>query len=173
MINFGAACAAFRPLMVSRALFFTRSRAAAEDLVQDAMLRALDAWPRYKPDPTAPEEDAFRAWMYRILTNLAITESRRVARQMRLLEEHHVDARASSMAGSMALDERRPDAQTADGQEVEQVLARLTPTHREIVQRTAAGQSSAEVGAAMKRSAVSVRKALLQLRRQLCADGTV
>ncbi|HXM53769.1 MAG TPA: RNA polymerase sigma factor [Candidatus Dormibacteraeota bacterium] len=48
-----------------------RDRTAAEDCVQEAYLRAFQAWPRWKPD--APAE----AWLHRIAINVAVSHRRR------------------------------------------------------------------------------------------------
>ena len=48
-----------------------RDRAAAEDCVQEAYLRAFQAWPRWRP--AAPVE----AWLHRIAINVAISHRRR------------------------------------------------------------------------------------------------
>jgi RNA polymerase sigma-70 factor, ECF subfamily len=48
-----------------------RDRAAAEDCVQEAYLRAFRAWPRWRPD--APAE----AWLHRIAINVAVSHRRR------------------------------------------------------------------------------------------------
>ena len=48
-----------------------RDRAAAEDCVQEAYLRAFRAWPRWRPD--APAE----AWLHRIAINVAVSYRRK------------------------------------------------------------------------------------------------
>jgi RNA polymerase sigma-70 factor, ECF subfamily len=48
-----------------------RDRAAAEDCLQDAYLRAFQAWSRWTPD--APVE----AWLHRIAINVAVSHRRR------------------------------------------------------------------------------------------------
>src|SRR2546423_11020904 len=48
-----------------------RDRAAAEDCVQEAYLRAFRAWSRWKPE--APAE----AWIHRIAINVAVSYRRR------------------------------------------------------------------------------------------------
>jgi RNA polymerase sigma factor (sigma-70 family) len=48
-----------------------RDRSAAEDCLQDTFVRALQAWPRWRPD--APAE----AWLHRIALNVAISYRRR------------------------------------------------------------------------------------------------
>lgn len=55
------------------ALRFSRHPATAEDLVQEASLRA------YRSFSTGAEPDNFRAWVFRILINLCIDHSRREA----------------------------------------------------------------------------------------------
>ena len=52
-------------------LTMLRDRAAAEDCVQEAFMRAFRAWPRWKPD--APAE----AWLHRIAINVAVSHQRR------------------------------------------------------------------------------------------------
>src|SRR5581483_9150738 len=46
-------------------------RAAAEDCVQEAFVRAFRAWPNWRPD--APAE----AWLHRIALNVAVSHQRR------------------------------------------------------------------------------------------------
>jgi RNA polymerase sigma-70 factor (ECF subfamily) len=50
---------------------FVNDRALAEDLTQDTFIKAYNALPRTKPDL------AFKAWLYRIATNTAISHLRR------------------------------------------------------------------------------------------------
>src|SRR5215475_13746228 len=52
-------------------ILLLRDRAAAEDCVQDAFLRAFKAWPRWQPD--APAE----VWLHRIAINVALSHRRR------------------------------------------------------------------------------------------------
>jgi RNA polymerase sigma-70 factor (ECF subfamily) len=69
------------------ALRFTGHPATAEDLVQEACLRA------YRSFITSAEPDNFRAWVFRILTNLCIDHSR------------HETARATSLVVAQEVDE--------------------------------------------------------------------
>jgi RNA polymerase sigma-70 factor (ECF subfamily) len=61
-----------------------RDRSAAEDLVQETLLRVHQRIDRYR------EQGAFRAWVFRIATNLALTElrRRRIAAAVPLDEGH-------------------------------------------------------------------------------------
>lgn len=60
------------------ALMLVRDRSAAEEIVQEAFARV---WVSPK---TPPEEDEFRRWLYRAITNLANDHLRRQARFARL-----------------------------------------------------------------------------------------
>ncbi len=67
--------------MYSVALRLTRSPSDAEDLVQDAVLRAYRFFDRYEPGTHA------KAWLLRILTNTFINRHRRRVREREVLEE--------------------------------------------------------------------------------------
>lgn len=67
------------PLLRRRALRLTRSRTRAEDLVQDATLRALRFEGRFVPGSSA------RAWMLKILDNTFLSERRRALLEQRVL----------------------------------------------------------------------------------------
>ena len=60
----------FTPQLFSAALRMTRNRADAEDLVQEAMLRAFRSF------HTFTEGTNLRAWLFRILTNVYINSYR-------------------------------------------------------------------------------------------------
>ncbi len=62
------------------ALRLTRSRAAADDLVQETLLSAWQAWDRFE------EGTNLRAWLHRILVNGYITQYRRQKRERRALD---------------------------------------------------------------------------------------
>src|SRR5213082_1085417 len=59
------------PRIFATLVALLRNRAAAEDCVQEAYLRAFRAWPRWRPD--APVE----AWLHRIAINVAVSHRRR------------------------------------------------------------------------------------------------
>ena len=65
----------------SGALRLTRNRTDAEDLVQDAVVRAMRGFHRFQADTN------FKAWLFRIMTNLYINEYHRKARQPERAEE--------------------------------------------------------------------------------------
>jgi RNA polymerase sigma-70 factor (ECF subfamily) len=59
------------PRLFGTLVTILRDRAAAEDCVQEAYLRAFRAWSRWKPE--APAE----AWIHRIAINVAVSYGRR------------------------------------------------------------------------------------------------
>ncbi|MCK5687957.1 sigma-70 family RNA polymerase sigma factor [Myxococcota bacterium] len=66
--------------MYAVALRYTRNSAQAEDLVQDTVLRALRFRDRFEPGTN------FKAWSYKILTNIFIHHYRRSKREREILE---------------------------------------------------------------------------------------
>ncbi|MEQ1935442.1 MAG: sigma-70 family RNA polymerase sigma factor, partial [Fimbriimonadaceae bacterium] len=58
------------PSIFGTALRLTRSREEAEDLAQEAIVRAYEAWERF-------DGQNFKAWILRIVTNLYINKYRR------------------------------------------------------------------------------------------------
>src|ERR1044072_458286 len=73
------------PSIFGTALRLTRSREEAEDLSQEAIVRAYEAWDRF-------DGQNFKAWILRIVTNLYINRYRRIQRGpgFASLEEDHI-----------------------------------------------------------------------------------
>lgn len=85
---------------------------AAEDLVQDAFVRALDKW---RPD--APEE-AFRAWAQTTMVRMSISRFRRATKERVAYQRHGAE----------------PEVPTPDPiPEIERAIASLTPRQRAAV----------------------------------------
>lgn len=134
---------------------------AAEDCAQDAFVRALRAWPRWRPD--APAE----AWVHRIAVNVAISHGRRE----RLRDMLH---RLSSVRVA-------PDpAAIVERSDLVAALRSLPPRQSAaIVLRHLHGYSNREIGVALgvpERTVASrliaARKALRrQLAEQAVTDG--
>ena len=91
-------------------------RAAAEDLVHEAILRTLES----RTAPRAPGD--LKPWMFRVLRNLSIDRLRRE----RTVREFRRDA-ASALPGTIAADE------PLEVILVRQAFARLTARDREIL----------------------------------------
>jgi len=66
------------------ALRFTKNPAAAEDLVQETMMRGYQAWHQFD------ESTNCRAWLFRILSNSFINGYRRRTKERQVLEGEHI-----------------------------------------------------------------------------------
>jgi RNA polymerase sigma-70 factor (ECF subfamily) len=71
----------YMPQLYSAALRLTKNEAEAEDLVQDAYLRAYVFFERFQQGTN------LRAWLFKILTNLFINKYRRKATETRILAD--------------------------------------------------------------------------------------
>jgi len=112
------------PSIYGTALRLCRSREEAEDLVQEAMVRAYEAYDRF-------DGSNFKAWVLRIVTNLYINRYRQRQRgpQLGSLD----DENASEPVG---LEGEIPDRMLFDealGTEVEAALARVPDDFRTAV----------------------------------------
>jgi len=109
------------PSVFGTALRLTRSREEAEDLAQEAIVRAYEAFDRF-------DGSNFKAWMLRITTNLYINKYRQRQRgpQLHSLEEENV---AEPTAGENEI----PDRLLFDeklGAEVEEALGKVPEDFR-------------------------------------------
>src|SRR5579863_9575163 len=109
------------PSVFGTALRLTRSREDAEDLAQEAIVRAYDAFDRF-------DGTNFKAWMLRIVTNLYINRYRQRQRgpQLGSLDEESMQEPAADL-------DEAPDRIIFDdllGQEIESALARVPPDFR-------------------------------------------
>ena len=109
------------PSVLGTALRLTRSREDAEDLAQEAIVRAYDAYERF-------DGTNFKAWMLRIVTNLYINRYRQRQRgpQMGSLEDEGAIEPVSS-------ETELPDRLLFDntvGSEIEDALAKVPEDFR-------------------------------------------
>lgn len=109
------------PSVFGTALRLTRSREEAEDLAQEAVVRAYEAYDRF-------DGANFKAWMLRIVTNLYINKYRQRQRgpQLSSLEDDNV-------VEPMSEEREVPDRLLFDnvfGAEIEQALAKIPTDFR-------------------------------------------
>jgi RNA polymerase sigma-70 factor (ECF subfamily) len=109
------------PSIYGTALRLTRSRDDAEDLAQEAIIRAYEAFDRF-------DGQNFKAWILRITTNLYINRyrSQQRAPQLASMEEEYV-------AEPMSSELEEPDRLVFDemlGAEVEEALAQVPEDFR-------------------------------------------
>jgi RNA polymerase sigma factor (sigma-70 family) len=138
-------------------VLFCGDRVVAEEVTQEALVRALERWPRVS-QMASPE-----AWVYKTAVNLARSSFRRRALERR------ANARAVDRAESAAL----PD--TADAVAVRAAVAALPPRQRAaIVARYFAGFDVSEAAAALGCAEGTVKalthKAMAKLREAGLVD---
>ncbi|WP_025227777.1 sigma-70 family RNA polymerase sigma factor [Fimbriimonas ginsengisoli] len=109
------------PSVLGTALRLTRSREDAEDLAQEAIVRAFDAYERF-------DGANFKAWMLRIVTNLYINKYRQRQRgpQLGSLDEEGV-------IEPMSAESEIPDRILFDeavGAEIEEALSKVPEDFR-------------------------------------------
>lgn len=98
----------------STALRLTRNPRDAEDLAQDAMLRAYRFWDSYEAGTNC------KAWLLRILTNLYFNEFRKAARQREIHKAAEVEQQATQQ---VLVDADRPSHQSPEQHMLEASLS--------------------------------------------------
>lgn len=96
------------------------NRAEAEDLVQDAVLRAFQAYPRFQPGTN------LRAWLFRILRNSYVDLLRRKGHQAELA---HLDPVVAGQDPAVEEFRTRVARERAEA-DLESALAQLPAAHR-------------------------------------------
>lgn len=125
----------------------------AEDMVQEAFLRILDAAGRYKPTAT------FRTYLYRVLTRLCIDHTRK---KRPISTDRLPDTPAPGPTQAQRME--RVEAEAA----IQEALDALPPKYRlVIVLRYFEGLSGAEIAEAMKTSPKGIERLLARARQSL------
>lgn len=107
------------------ALRMTKSESDAEDLVQDAILRAYRFWDGFESGTNA------RAWLMRIMTNLFRNRYREKAREQEILGEAEAStANVGQFQGSAPRDAESALFGRMLSRDVEKALAQLPPEFR-------------------------------------------
>jgi RNA polymerase sigma-70 factor (ECF subfamily) len=155
-------CARYAARVARFASITAGSDADAEDVAQDALLKAIAALDRY--DPARGSMDA---WLWRIVANTARDATRR-ARLRALLPQRLIPAARPMDIESLAI-ERVTTA------EIYYAIGRLSPRDRELLAlRFTSDLTTAEVGQLVGLSAESARRAIgraLERLRALLVGG--
>ena len=154
-------CRRYSPSVCRFAAMVSRSSTDADDLAQDALLRAVRAIRTYDPVKGSPE-----AWLWRIVVNTARDSARRRERARWLLERLAFAAPRETQSVEAAVLTRLRDADL-------HAQIRLLP-HRDrtlLALRYGAGLETDEVGAAVglnpDSAGKAIRRALARLRARL------
>ncbi len=154
------------------AVRLTRSRNDAEDLVQEAVMRAWAFWDRFEPGTNA------RAWIHRILVNTFINGYRKKKRERDMLARARIDA----VRKPMWVHQDRQKKREGVGDEVEAALVRLPEEFRvvllmvdfnDLTYREAADALGCPVGTIMSRLHRARRRLQDDLREYATEAGFV
>ena len=141
--------AAFYKEMLTYCTALTKNRSTAEDLVQDAYVRAMTHW----GDLYKLERSQCRAWLYKTARNLFIDQARRQARETPAEEEQ------------LALASFEEDLSQAA---VAQLVGRLPEDERAIFSlRYFEGYNSKELGEIFSLPPATIRSRLASAKRRL------
>ena len=105
----------FLPDLRAFARFLVRDRVAADDLVQDTLVRALAALPQFQPGTN------LKAWLFTILRNLFFEQARRRRRESAALSAHLPQQEAT----------RPEQSDAAEVRDLQQIMWKLPPLLRE------------------------------------------
>lgn len=105
-----AFCQREHPRLVGALSLYTGNASIAEELAQEALIRAMDAWPRLQ-GMAAPG-----AWVHRVAMNLAKSWFRRYAAERRALRRLPLDSGASDPDVAAVLTVRAAVARLPDRQ---------------------------------------------------------
>src|SRR5690606_30232319 len=145
------------------ALRLTRSRAEAEDLVQETLIRAYRFWASFRPGSSV------RAWVFTILRNTFITRYHRQGRERALAEglEHEIAAVGDAPFAAPPSPEAAA-SQLHLREEIDAALQRLPPDYRmAVVLADIEGLSYKEIAEAMECPIGTVMSRIHRGRRQL------
>ena len=161
----------YGPLMLRIALTHVRSRAVAEEVVQEAWLGVLQGLNRFEG------RSSLKTWILRIVANLARTRAVREQRSVPLSslegeDEHSVDPSRFLQTGAWETPpEAWPEERVLAGETLEQVkraIATLPPRQQEvIVLRDVEGWPPEDVSAALELSDGNQRVLLHRARSKV------
>lgn len=166
---FEAACLPLSTELYGAALRLTRNPDDARDLVQETLLRAMVAWPRFA------EGSNVRAWLYRILTNSFINVYRKRRRHQRFAAERPGDTRMAVYGTADDHTASPTETLAADtlSDEVTAALAGLGCDYRDVVERAdLAGERYKDIADALCVPIGTVMSRLFRARRQLETELT-
>lgn len=131
IFSFDELCTPLRDEMLNYAKKLSADPSAADDVVQDAYVRAFLAWPTWNPDGADARHYA-RAWLYRIVMNTYIKRYHAAVYRRDACHGHDEDIERELHSH----DQGEPDAIARDGycDEITNAIRDLSDEHREIVE---------------------------------------
>jgi RNA polymerase sigma-70 factor (ECF subfamily) len=157
---FGAQLLAQAGALYNFARYLSRDPVVAEELVQDAFARALDAQAHFVAGSN------LKAWLFRILRNAFLDSKRRDRRNpvaLREAEEDEGDASDAWLRGDLEMDRLRGLV----ARDIEQALARLSDDARAVVLMDLEGFTETEIASVMDVAVGTVKSRLARARAVL------
>jgi RNA polymerase sigma-70 factor, ECF subfamily len=146
------------------ARYLSRDSVVAEELVQDAFARALDAEARFVPGSN------LKAWLFRILRNAFLDAKRRDRRSPVVLRqsdeaehEHEHDASDAWLRGDIEIDRLR----NLVARDIEAALNRLSDDARSVILLDLEGFTETEIASVMDSAVGTVKARLARARAVL------
>ncbi|NHN85397.1 sigma-70 family RNA polymerase sigma factor [Acetobacter musti] len=137
------------PELRAFARFLSHDRTRADDLVQEAVVRALAARAQFDP------ETNLKAWVFTILRNLFYEQMRRRRREQAVLDEYGADAATGSPSG----------ADSYQLSDLDRMLWQLPPLLREALMLVGAQGMSYDEAASICGIAIGTMKARVSRAR--------
>lgn len=158
-----------RPDLVAFAIRLCHSRTQAEDVVQAALVRALEAWDSFRGGDHGPDiERTVRAWLFTIVRHVHATHWRRThLRQAANVARREVVVEATYGSVDDVSDPwaNRPDTEYSD--EVADALMGLDDAQRAVVELSIEGRSYKEIAVELGVPIGTVMSRLNRARRRL------
>ncbi len=161
--SFGAQLLPQADALYNFARYLCRDAALAEDLVQDAFARALDAQAQFAPGTN------LKAWLFRILRNAFLDRRRRERkspvelREVSDVMESTDDSRDLWLRGDIEIDRLR----RLVASDIETALARLSDDARSVVLLDLEGFTETEIAKVMDTAVGTVKSRLARARAVL------
>jgi RNA polymerase sigma-70 factor (ECF subfamily) len=159
---FGARLLEQASALYNFARYLSRDSVVAEELVQDAFARALDAQARFVPGSN------LKAWLFRILRNAFLDAKRRDRRSPVTLHEsdeaeHEADASDAWLRGDIEIDRLR----SLVARDIEAALNRLSGDARSVILLDLEGFTETEIASVMDTAVGTVKSRLARARAVL------
>ena len=148
------------PELRGRALRLTRSQAAADDLVQDCMERAL------KFEGAFEGGTNMRAWTHQILFSIFVSKYRRTRRERKVLEHLTMDPEAWTKRAPY----RAPDADGCLTERAEQKIAQLPEGFQLVIRKVDLEECSYRDAAAILKLPLGTVMSRLHRGRKLLSE---
>ena len=171
--NFDRLVGPFRPDLLAYANKLCRSPDKAEDVVQEAMIRAWKHWDRFFVEEGRDPLPSIRAWLYRVVKNAFINEYARARGERRRVESASRDVTCEHVLNTDEDVRVRQEFQFEGGPRLdprlESALLRLNADFRKTLLLEAQGVDYKDIASTLGVSIGTVMSRLWRARQQMRA----